>query len=450
MKILFLLVLALTSPFLHAQTEKEKLEKLSPEIKQYLNELYAKDKAEALAKKNEETSEEPLEMHGYFRAGSNFFTSGGSRNGGSCFGLNYPKNDGLHYRYGNECRDYGEFAFSKWYKKNGLQFRPFFMTDMAGDSRNPTETESWSRRTRQLFVEIKGIFGNDAALWVGRRYYRNIGDIGDIHVLDGFHVQSTGNGAGVTDIPFAGGIYNVAVTGHGTEDATEDVNVQTYVFDLRGSYHFGVNSYQFALQNQVVSTAKSTDKVTDGRTLTLQWQRDFGILNNRLVGQYGQGSMAENPGCFGTDGQCYNSTATKASDGWRVFSSGVFDLTAKFKMHYIVLQQESKDFHRWSTASIRPHYMIAKYWAIVSDVSITRYTKANNKSFQTMQNLDQYTLALQASTDARDFWDRPAIRFYYSYFNWNKAAGSQSSLSAPGRNDQTHANVIGVQTEIWF
>lgn len=447
MKILALFALLFSSVFVHAQNEKMKFDKLSPEIKQYIDELYAKDKAE---KEKSETTDQPLEMHGYFRAGTNFFTTGASRNSGSCYALSFPRNDGLFHRLGNECRDYAEFSFFKWYKNNGVEFRPFFMIDLASDSRNPTETEAWSRRTRQLFVEIKGLFENNAALWVGRRYYRNIGDIGDLHVMDGFHVQSSGNGAGVTDIPFAGGMYNVAIIGHGTEDTSKNVNEQSYMTDIRGSYNFGRNNYQFAFQNLVVTTAKGTEKRTDGRTLTLQWQRDFGFLNNRVVGQYGQGNMAENPGCFGTDGQCFNSTANKGSDGWRLFSSGVFDFSSRVKMHYLVLHQESRDYSRWSTVGVRPHYMLAKYWSLVSDVAFIRLEKATNKSFQTMQNLDKYTIALQASTDARDFWNRPAVRFYYSYFDWNRAAGSQSSLTVPGRSNQRDASVVGVQTEIWF
>jgi maltoporin len=455
MKILIILVLTSLSTFLHAQGEKEKLDNLSPEIKKYIDELYAKEKREEAVKKeelenNKESSNQPLEMHGYFRSGTNFFTTGGSRNSGSCLALDFPRNDGLFYRFGNECRDYAEFSFSQWYKKNGIEFRPYFMIDLAGDSRNPTETEPWSRRTRQLFVEIKGIFDNDAALWVGRRYYRNIGDIGDLHVLDGFHVQSSGNGAGVSDIPFAGGKYNVAVIGYGRENQDDDVNEQSYLMDVRASYNIGLNNYQFALQNLVVTTAKGTKSRPDGRTITLQWQREFGFLNNRVVGQYAQGSMSENPGCFGTDGQCFNPTAQEGSDAYRVFSSGVFDLTSKFKMHYLVLHQESEDFNRWSSAGVRPHYMLSKYWSIVSDVGFMRLERVDNDSFQTMQNLDKYTIALQASTDASDFWDRPSIRFYYSYFNWNKAAASQSGLNAPGREEQRDASVIGAQTEIWF
>ncbi len=457
MKILIILTLALSSSFLYAQGEREKFDKLSPEIKKYIDELYAKERKEEAIKKeevvvNKEISDQPLEMHGYFRSGTNFFTTGGSRNYGSCISLDFPRNDGLFYRYGNECRDYAEFSFSQWYKKNGIEFRPYFMVDLAGDSRGPTEMEPWSRRTRQLFVEIKGIFDNDAALWVGRRYYRNIGDIGDLHVLDGFHVQSSGNGAGVSDIPFAGGKYNVAVIGYGRENQDDNVNEQSYLFDLRASYNFGLNNYQFALQNLVVTKAKGSNSRPDGRTITLQWQREFGFLNNRVVGQYAQGSMSENPGCFGTDGQCFNSTAQEGSDAYRIFTSGVFNFTPRFKMHYLLLHQESDDFNRWSSVGIRPHYMLSKYWSIVSDVGFMRLERVNDNSFQTMQNLDKYTIALQASTDASDFWDRPAIRFYYTYFNWNKAAASQSQIgvNVPGEDDQRNASVVGAQTEIWF
>jgi maltoporin len=442
MKLFIFLALAFSSPFLQAQ-------ELTPEMKQYIDELYAKDK-KAREAENKKASDYPLEMNGYFRTGTNVFTTGGGRHNGSCFSLAFPKNDGLHYRYGNECFDYAEFNFSKWYERNGVKFRPHFMIDLAGDSRSPNHVEEWSRRYRQLFVEIQGIFGNDATLWIGRRYYRNIGDIGDLHVLDGFHVQSSGNGTGVSNVPFAGGMYHFAVVGYGFEKQNENINEQSFLFDLRGSYNVGLNNYQFAIQNMVVTTAPNSQNRPDGRTFTVQWQRKIGFLNNRVVGQYAQGSMAENPGCFGTDGRCFNPNASEGSDGYRLFSSGVFDFTTRLKMHYLLLYQESRDFHRWATAGIRPHYMIHKYWSIVSDIGITRLESSVNNSFRPMQNLDKYTIALQASTDASDFWDRPALRFYYSYFDWNRAAGSQSGLSVPGRENIRRASIIGAQTEIWF
>lgn len=442
MKLLLLLCI-LMSTHLYAQTPTTEL---SPEIKKYIDEVIAQKVKEEKAN----NPEFPTIFHGYFRTGTNQFVSGGGRKSGSCFALNYPKNDGLHYRLGNECFDYAEFSFSKIIKTNGVEVRPFFMLDLANDSRSPNASETWSRRNRQLFVEIKGIFGNNAALWVGRRYYRSDGDIGDIHVLDGFHVQSSGNGVGVTDVPFAGGIYNFALIGYGSDDTDTNVNEQNYLADIRANYVRGSQSFQVALQNLFVSTADGTANRTPGRTLTLQWQKNTSLMGHRLVGQYAEGSMAENPGCFGTDGNCFNATASSASSAYRVFSSALIDWGAPLKFHTLLLYQESPDYARWSTMGVRPHYMLSKYWSLLADVGFTRYEKVKDGSFQSRQDLDKYTIALQASTDASQFWNRPSIRFYYSYFDWNRASATQSSLTLPGRPTQKSAGIIGAQTEIWF
>ncbi|MFP5491464.1 MAG: carbohydrate porin [Bacteriovoracia bacterium] len=440
---LMLLLCILMSTRLYAQSTTTEL---SPEIKKYIDEAIAQK-----AKEEKATQPEfPTIFHGYFRSGTNQFVSGGGRDSGSCFALNYPRNDGLFYRLGNECRDYAEFSFSKIMKQNGVEVRPFFMLDLANDSRSPNDTETWSRRNRQLFVEIKGIFGNNAALWVGRRYYRSDGDIGDIHMLDGFHVQSSGNGFGVTDVPFAGGIYNFALIGYGSDDEDTNVNEQNYLADIRANYVRGNQSFQVAIQNLFISTADDTANRTAGRTFTLQWQKNTKLMGHRLVGQYAEGSMAENPGCFGTDGNCFNAAAGSASSAYRVFSNAMIDWGSALKFHTLLLYQESKDYMRWTSIGVRPHYMLSKYWSLLGEVGLTRFEKVNAGSFQSRQDLDKYTLALQASTDASQFWTRPSIRFYYSYFDWNRAAATQSTLTLPGQPTQKSAGVIGAQTEIWF
>jgi maltoporin len=433
MKILLFLTSILLSTQLYSA---ENSGKLTPEIKKYIDDLYAE----------KEKSESPLLFNGYFRAGTHKLTSGGGKSSGSCFSLNYPKNDGLSYRLGNECRDYAEFSLSKIVKRNGVEFRPFFMLDFGSDSRSPTATEAWSRRTRQLFVEIKGLFDNGAALWVGRRYYRTEGDIGDIHVIDGTYVQSSGNGVGITDVPLAGGQYNFALIGYGSDDTATNVNEQNYLADIRANYKVDANSYQVALQNLFVSTADNTVNRPEGRTLTLQWQRNFNILSNKVALQLAQGSMAENPGCFGTDGNCFNTSAKASSSAYRVFSNGTFDWGSDFKLHYLALYQDSEDYNTWTSLGIRPHYVLSKYWSLLADIGHNSYEVIRLQK----QTLNQYTLALQASTDASQFWDRPSIRFYYSRFDWNNAAALQSTLSVPGRASQKDANVIGAQTEIWF
>lgn len=117
-------------------------------VKQLINnEMQAQDDAKA-----KQELDNGFEFNGYFRSGTNTILGSGSKNNGSCYSLNYPKNDGVYYRLGNECRDYSEFQQSKKQQLNGVNFKAVFMMDFAGDSRDPTATEEWSRRSRQLYV----------------------------------------------------------------------------------------------------------------------------------------------------------------------------------------------------------------------------------------------------------------------------------------------------------
>ena len=129
----------------------------------------------------------------------------------------FKSNDGLQMRLGNECRDYSEFGFSHIQE----DFKVHWMIDVAGDSRSPTAVESWSRRNRKLYVETDKFIDN-GTLWLGRRYYRVIGGVSDINILDGFPLQSSGNGVGVENIEHGDNTYHLALMGYGAELATID------------------------------------------------------------------------------------------------------------------------------------------------------------------------------------------------------------------------------------
>ena len=101
----------------------------------YVKQLIANDA------KTKQQANNDFEFSGYFRAGSNTVIGGGAKNGGSCYSLNYPKNDGIYYRLGNECRDYGEFKFTKNQQINAVNFKAVWMMDIAGDSRGPTNVQ---------------------------------------------------------------------------------------------------------------------------------------------------------------------------------------------------------------------------------------------------------------------------------------------------------------------
>jgi len=424
-----MLVLALLNSFQVFAMDKE--------LKEYIDKRLSDHETKIVKKK--------FEFGGYFRSGSNVFADGASKNSGQCFSLDYPKNDGFFYRLGNECRDYSEFTLSHLHSKNGINYRSVFMIDMAGDSRSPTSTEPWSRRTRQLYIEMSGLFTFDANLWVGRRYYRSIGNIGDVHMVDSFHVQSSGNGFGLTDVKIGSGTYHFALMAHGQEDST--YNNQNLLLDVRIDQKLNDhNSLQLGIQHLFPTDAKGSAPTTDGTTITGQWQTKQKVFENKIVIQYGTGSFAQNPGCFGTDGACYDLNADDSASGFRIFTNGILDWGPRLKLNYLALYEDSSKYHSLKSVGIRPHYTLSKYWSLLAEVSSSVYEVVNEGE----QKLKKLTLALQATLDASSFWERPSIRFYASNFDWNTDAATYSGISRPGEGSKTDATLFGVQGEVWF
>lgn len=252
-------------------------------VKQLINnEMQAQDEAKA-----EQELDNGFEFNGYFRSGTNTIIGSGSKNNGSCYSLNYPKNDGVYYRLGNECRDYSEFQLTKKQQLNGVNFKAVFMMDFAGDSRDPTATEEWSRRSRQLYVETDNLLDN-GTLWIGRRYYYDKA-VGSVHILDYKHMQSSGNGVGVSDITVneTDKLHLAAITYGGEGEltgnkATADTNYQNFMADVRYEMDVGdAGKVVFALQNLFVNDAIDEAGLTDGRTFTVQWQKQLGNVDQK-------------------------------------------------------------------------------------------------------------------------------------------------------------------------
>lgn len=423
---------------------------IDPAVKKYID-----SKIEEESSKSKSNS---FEFGGYFRTGTNMFTTGGSKNGGECISLNYPKNDGYYYRLGNECRDYALFNFNKNFYKNGIKYKTVFSFDIAGDSRGPNETEVWSRRLKQLYVEASNLSFRESTMWIGRKFYTTHGGMGDIHMLDTTYVQSGGNGFGFSDIKISSNKKaHIAIIGYGAEDTTDPnkrYNYQNYLVDLR--FEFDMDSYgQFNLgiQNVFIKDAYDDVDLQDGKTLTVQWIKKLGIIDQKTSVQVGIGSMAKNPGCAGTDGACFDLFNAKSSmTGTRVSNAGLIHLSDSFKINYVALHEESEDYHKLSTAGVRPHYALNDHWNLEFEFAHLVYDIADTSadSFNT-QRLDKYTISLQASADAKNYWERPSFRFYLSNFYWNNEASDQSGLNVPGFNSRVNqAQIIGSQVEVWF
>ncbi|MDX1692594.1 MAG: carbohydrate porin [Ketobacteraceae bacterium] len=396
-------------------------------------------------------AEEGFSFGGYFRAGTNLLTGGGTENGGSCYALIHPSNDGFHYRLGNECRDYAEFRFAKNLKENDLDFNLVWMIDIAGDSRSPTSTEEWSRRSRQLYVDVTGLLDN-GTLWIGRRYYHSV-VFGDLHMVDMFPVQSSGNGVGITDFRYGEDTrLHFALVAYGDDSEEEDnsFNYQNLLFDLRSETDFGsLGVLKLGLQHLEPREAFDDIEREPGTTLTIQWEKAFGFVDQKTLVQVGTGSMAENPGCAGTDGGCFDLSAEGGDRGYRVANHGMVEASARVIMNYTVVYEKSEDHRELTSVGVRPHYVLGRYWSLVAELSQVEESLEGPEDDTAGQRLVKATLALQATPDAYDFWKRPALRFYISQFHWNDAARRISRLGAPAESDN-EALLLGVQTEVWF
>ncbi len=410
-------------------------------------------------------ADDALELHGYFRSGSNYLSEDATKNGGSCFSLPHPTNDGLFYRLGNECRDYAEFTFDKKVKTQDVNFKLTWTMDIAGDSRSPTSVESWSRRSRNLYVESDNLIEN-GNLWIGRRYYRALA-FGDIHMIDAFQVNSSGNGFGLSHIAFGRNYLHVALMGIGSEEednpatttVDESQNSQNPLLDIRYEWHLENGSaFKFGIQHQEVREVYKDAPDQNGSTFSIQWEKTYGMWDQRTGVQYAIGSMAGNPGCFGTDGGtgCFNYAADGGAHGYRLYNNGTFTFESPFLLHYNLMFEKTTDDEVVMPGSvldrevvsvgIRPHYQLNTYWSMLGEFG---YNVMNPK-FDDEQTLKKYTLAVQATGNSANFWARPSMRFYLSHFEWNRRArDSGSMLNVPDSKDK-HALIIGAQVEVWF
>ena len=407
-----------------------------------------------------------LKFNGYFRAGTNTEVGGSSKDAGSCYSLPLPRNDGLFFRLGNECRDYGEFALSANEKVDDVDLKAYFMMDMASDSRSAVATEEWSRRNRQMFVEAGNLLPN-GKLWIGRRYYRDFAGFGGLHPLDGFQVQSSGNGAGVSDINIGDNTYYVAVFAYGGEGevtgrkGTGEANYQNPMLDLRGKFDAGdIGTLSLALQYLWARDAIDEVGMSSGYTISGQWDKTIGSFKQQLGAQLGVGSMSANPGCFGTDGGgvyaygsggCFAYEADKNSTGYRIYDTGLLNVSDRFKVLTTLMYSKASDYQEVLSVGFRPHYSLSKHWSVLAELGYNQlqFSPEFHSENTREMHLMQYTAALQATTNSENFWSRPSLRFYVSNFDWNRAA-SDGGLGVPGENDAHTALVIGAQTEIWF
>jgi maltoporin len=154
-----------------------------------------------------------VDLTGYVRTGIGTNNKGGDQ---VCFGL---PGAGAKWRLGNECENYGElnFATDVFKGSDGSRFRYNIMLgekstgssgfEPLGDSNINSDRHI---ALRQNWIGITGVgdgIMKDATVWIGKRYYQRH----DVHAMDFFYWNNSGDGVGIENINAGIGKFHVAL-----------------------------------------------------------------------------------------------------------------------------------------------------------------------------------------------------------------------------------------------
>ncbi|MDN3682008.1 carbohydrate porin [Vibrio tapetis subsp. quintayensis] len=426
-----------------------------------------------------------VDYHGYMRAGMGFNVDGGSQ---YSYGNGGP---GAHVvgRLGDESDMYGEFILNanKLYDKDGNTFNAHTLLAFgtAEDGANQRDTrgssfqgigemnDPWSGQRasfREAWVDYS--MENGMSLWAGKRYYGRK----DVHILDMYYVNTSGDGIGLENIDVGPGKFSAAVFNRKwkaplsvkddpttPEDETKGLeDTQVYAsaptLDLRynglqvnenGTLDFtffiAKPSYTDAQKN-AISDGTSSPNVGDwgldevGYNLTVEHTQGnfFGGFNKFVVQYSTEGFAWDGYGVNSHMGIGYNmEQGQKGRKSVRIIDWGViegdkWDLGYSFIYSQLDNPGSDKKGTRYN-AVVRPSY---KWSDTMSTVLEAGYYVQDDPWMDKSEDLNKITLAQQWQAGS-SFWARPAIRVFASMYGGDQVKE---------KNDM----MVGAQIEAWW
>jgi maltoporin len=365
------------------------------------------------------TAASAVDWGGYVRVGPGQKTSSGNADDRRCFNGNL---DGGHFRLGNECETYGEFALSQGGQAGGVDYKTTLMTNFFNSGSEPGGTVT---KIQQIYVEGKGFdVAKNQTFWIGRRFYGRA----DIHFTDFFVVDMTGTGAGVDGIDLGVGSLNAAV--FRKDDDTGNPGTRLNL-DLGG---IGTNPGG-KLRVTSVFTDFSGTGGKGGFGLSLQHNQAgvFGGDNTAWL-QYAQGSAYLNMGFGG-------GTDDSDQKRWRFVDSLAWTkgpLTAQTQIEF-GKQGVTNNKETFNSIGARVAYAFTKNFKLQGEAGIA----SRKPQGGTTDRLTKFTIA-PTLTVGPNYYDRPELRFYVTTFSFNDAYKASQGLT---KSSKTAA---GFQAEIWF
>lgn len=408
------------------------------------------------------------DFHGYARTGTSTTASGGSQ---YCYN---DAIDGAHYvgRLGDECDTYGEIGLGKAYQAQGgaefyldsmFSFQTVYQGNDYQSITNATDRDSrgdWA--LRQINAQVKKLLPNhpEATLWIGKRFYQRK----DIHILDLYYLNDSGNGFGIENYAMGPGKLSFAwIDGArkpalGKNDAKGEPVVQTEKLDLRYQdiplwENAKLNlAYMYGRADLTDIQDESGESEQTGNLFSLELEHQIGSAKNTFVAQYGRDALAGSVfnNSDGTTVDTYNDWSGDLESAYRVIYFGQASFADKVDVAYSALYASGDTVSdgaietspsRFSIVT-RPSY----YWNSLTRTTLELgYSKAQMSTDSESQDLSKIVLAQEITPDV-GLMTRPSLRIYVGSF-FGDIAKSVRSAKDDGDDGELR---FGAQMEAWW
>jgi maltoporin len=368
------------------------------------------------------TGASAFEFGGYFRIGPGQKTTGAG-DGSRCFDGATTNGHGGIGRLGNECHTYGELGLSHTGDVGGIKFKALWMPNFFEEGSNPDTSKV--NAAQQLFVEAKGFdIAPNQSFWVGKRFYHRA----DVHFDDAFFVNPSGTGAGVDGIPVGSGSLGLAVFRQDDNgNAISRFNADLENLDVNPGGKLRVT---------LALTEGSGANGKGGTGISLQHTQSKLLAggDNTLWVQYAQGSASISMG---------SGSATAGSD---VKTSLIADslawLNGPLTAQTLVQLGEAKDGankRKFNSIGGRVAYAFTNHFKLQAELGMNTSKPTGGSS----ERVTKLTIA-PTLTVGKNYYDRPELRLYASYFSFNDAYRAAHGLTKSSKT------AIGAQVEVWF
>ncbi len=372
-----------------------------------------------------------VELHGYFRTGI-----GSSENGNiqECFKLTGAP---TKYRLGNECEQYAEFSAKQPIAnfKDGSQLSINGMVqfyNVYGQALKFSGDNGYTR-LNQIYLDWRNLAVlNGGNFWAGRRYYNR----NDSHMTDFFYWNQSATGFGIDSYDLND--YKISYSFSRKDNLFQE--------EMASKHDLTVKGININPDNELQLGASYIDhQQNNGWSLIVQdIQKHRFNGKNTVALQYGEG-----PGT----GLSYTGDVNLSRNNTTFRTLEMFDWQTESnrfngQMQAVYQKNNFKDLPNteWISLGSRTSYVLNDKVKITGELGFDQIKDTEKR------NLTKLTLAPTWAFKGTKYYDRPELRVYYTYANWNNAERKlrDQVMSDSDFVASNHGSNFGIQLENWW